>query len=505
MSIGKRITLGVFASWLNRAVAIGLNLLFIPLLFRYMGKEELGIWFLLGQGGAFLALMDMGAAPVLIRHIAFSVASGSGREELADLLVVARVFYRIQAIAVFLLAWFCGVLFIGLLNFEQIGRETAIIAWSILCFGHGLTVWAGVWPCILQGAGHIGSSILLGTAVNILVTITQIIAVLLGGGLIELALIFVIGSIVARYSNILLLHYKEADILSLKGQWNARLFRKLTKPALKSWATALGGFLILKTDQFFIASFKGVTQIPAYHAAYQIISNIYMLSVALAGASGVYISYLWENKSLVRLRKIVIRNMQIALSIMICGIACMVWVGHEIIDLWLGIGNFIGIQVILLFCITMFLQTQHEMMITFTRATGDEGFVISSLMAGGINILLTIILIKPLGIIGVAASTLIAQLLTNNWYGVYRGTQHLGISLQRYFAEVLVPVLVVGFCALTFGYGILHIVETSIPSIWRITLVVLINISVLICALSYFTRTERLKYAQDYFSRGLIK
>lgn len=470
-----------------------------------MGKEELGLWFLLGQSGAFLALMDMGAAPVLIRHIAFSVASGSGREELADLLVVANAFYRFQAIAVFILAWICGVLFFGLLNFEQIGRETAIIVWTVLCFGHGLTVWSGVLPCILQGTGHIGSSLIPGMIFNIIITAGQAVSIFLGGGLLEMSIIFVLGTLAIRYSTLLLLKFKEPQILNLKGTWNPALFRKLLKPALRSWVTALGGFALLKTDQYFIASFKSVSLIPAYHAAYQIISNIYMLAVSLAGATGVHISYLWQSKSFRRLNDLILRNMQIALAIMVCGIVCISLVGEDLLNLWLGKGNYIGDQVIALFCVTLLLQVQHEMLISFTRSTGLEIFVYSAVAAGGINVILTIILIKPFGVAGVAVSTLLAQLLTNNWYGVWTGLSRFNISLQQYFREVIFPVMLTGVVALTFGYGIMHIVNSSIPHVWRILPILLVCAAVLSAAIWYFISAERLKYANGSFGRGLIK
>ena len=44
------------------------------------------------------------------------------------------------------------------------------------------------------------------------------------------------------------------------------------------------------------------------------------------------------------------------------------------------------------------------------------------------------------GLIGIAASTLIAQLATNHWYMVYRGLKRLGISLESHVVNVLLPV-----------------------------------------------------------------
>jgi O-antigen/teichoic acid export membrane protein len=49
MSASKRIAIAVTISWVSRAVSILSGLLLMPILFRFMGKEELGLWFLLGN------------------------------------------------------------------------------------------------------------------------------------------------------------------------------------------------------------------------------------------------------------------------------------------------------------------------------------------------------------------------------------------------------------------------------------------------------------------------
>jgi hypothetical protein len=48
------------------------------------------------------------------------------------------------------------------------------------------------------------------------------------------------------------------------------------------------------------------------------------------------------------------------------------------------------------------------------------------------------LLIKPLGLLGVALGTMLAQILTNNWYAVYHPIKRLKLNFQNYLVQVVV-------------------------------------------------------------------
>src|SRR5436853_6909490 len=104
MSVTRRIAFGAAATWFSRGVTILLGLVLMPVLFRTLPKEELGVWLLLGQSWAALGIFDLGFGVTLIRRIAFAKAmrdaslkaswsSETGRE-LADLIATGRRVYR---------------------------------------------------------------------------------------------------------------------------------------------------------------------------------------------------------------------------------------------------------------------------------------------------------------------------------------------------------------------------------------------------------------------------
>jgi O-antigen/teichoic acid export membrane protein len=165
-----------------------------------------------------------------------------------------------------------------------------------------------------------------------------------------------------------------------------------------------------------------------------------MLAVTAAGASAVFISHLWQAGQVAEVHRVVMRNLRLGLGLMAAGGACILVLGRRLFDVWLGGDNYIGLPILILFFVLLFLETQCFIVTLGSRATEDEAFAFWALGAGVLKLGLAAILGARYGLIGIASSTLFAQLATNHWYMVYRGLKRLGISLESHLVEVLLPV-----------------------------------------------------------------
>jgi peptidoglycan biosynthesis protein MviN/MurJ (putative lipid II flippase) len=90
------------------------------------------------------------------------------------------------------------------------------------------------------------------------------------------------------------------------------------------------------------------------------------------------------------------------------------------------------------------LETQSYIISTSSRATEDEAFAASSILAGVLKLTFSYLLSLKYGLFGIAMGTTVANLCTNHWYMVYRGLRRLKFSLREYVKTILAP------CLLTF-------------------------------------------------------
>src|SRR2546423_15063089 len=143
MSVTKRIAFGAAATWFSRGVTILLGLFLMPVLFRYLPKEELGVWLLLGQSWAAMGILDLGFGITLTRRIALAKGKSGGDpnapltpetlREIADLVESGRRIYYVMSAAVFIASWLAGYFYLRHLDLHEVSHTTVWIAWTVLC------------------------------------------------------------------------------------------------------------------------------------------------------------------------------------------------------------------------------------------------------------------------------------------------------------------------------------------------------------------------------------
>ncbi|MES2467251.1 MAG: oligosaccharide flippase family protein [Verrucomicrobiota bacterium] len=456
MSVTKRILFGAGASWFSRIMTIVLGLVLMPVLFARLGKEDIGLWMLLGQTWMLMGILDLGFSPTITRRIALAKGkSGSApdapltedsQREVAVLVATGMRFFRWLSLAVFLIGFLAGCLFLSRMELTTLTPATAFIAWAILCLAQALGVWASVWTSLLRGVGYVGWDSIISSFVTAAVLAAQISALMLGGGLVALASVAAIGALVQRYLVLGFARHKRPDLFVIRGEYDASVLRAMWPAAIRTWVTSLGTVIIMSSDQYFIAAMGSVKEIPAFRAAYLLVYNLSSMATIMAGASAVFVSHLWQSGEKNEIHRVVIRNLRFGLGIMAAGGACILVLGPRLFDLWLGAGSFIGYPCLILFFAMLFTDAQSYIVSTCSRATEDEAFAVCSVIGGVLKIGFAWLLGHHYGLVGIAASTLIAQWLTNHWYMIHRGFHRLEIRYTTYMFKVVVPLSILFLC-----------------------------------------------------------
>ncbi|NCO74410.1 MAG: oligosaccharide flippase family protein [Cyanobacteria bacterium] len=453
MSFTQKIAFGVGISWLSRIISIVVNLFFIPIMFRYLGKEELGLWFLMSNSQALLGLLGMGIAPVITKRIALAKGksgataevelNNESKQEIGDLVTTGNILLRGVAFFIFFIAAIGGYFLINQFELTTVSPQTILWSWIIICLGYAVGVWVEYLNCLLTGMGYVGFNQLILAILSVGTTLISIVVVINGGGLFHLAVILVFTNLAQRFLLLALIRKYKPKLLDLNGKWNINIIKSLIQPAFDFWFKGIGTFLILRSDQYFIGTLIGVSAIAPYQATYQLVSNLRVLAVSLALSSIPFIGQLWQNGNLPLVHKIVKKVCFSGLLLLSIGNSFLLVSGKDFLQLWIGKDAFVGYPILIIFCVMLFFETQNACLINCARATGIEQYAIPSIIAGILNIILTMILIKPFGLLGVSLATLISLMLTENWYCLYQPLSRLKLKWVDYFREVILIVFIV--------------------------------------------------------------
>lgn len=436
--------------WLSRALTISLGLVLMPVLFHHFPSDGLGAWLLLAQAGGIVSFLDFGITSVLTRRLAFASvaregdAPGECQMRLAELIAAAKLLYRFAAALAFAVSLGVGWWFLARIGLRHEVLGQARTAWAILCVGYAVGLSGGLWSASVWGLGHMTSASVVTTVCGLATLAAQVASVLLGGGMVTLALVALAGSLTQRWALFQVLRRREPALLMARGQPRRAVMAELVTPSLKYWVTEIGAVLLLRTDQLFIAGLHETWRIPAYYAAYSLVYNMAMVAMAVGDVSFVQISRLWRDGAIPAAHALVLRNTRVALALVLSGAATMAVIGESAITVWLGAGHFIGAPVLLTFCLMLVLFVQQSLMFGFARATEHEAFAGCYLTAGVLNIGLTWALASWFGLPGVALATLVAQALTTTWFVPASALRRLRIAWRDYAVQVQLPAVSVG-------------------------------------------------------------
>ncbi len=465
----------VFAVWFSRIAVIVMGLVVLPVLFDQLTQEELGLWMLMNAGGALIQLLDFGVLPTLTRRVAISTAIEKNRKGIdnrrgANIICCGQVIYRYLSLVLVSLLILISVVL--MLTSSVDGSDSLLLVVSVLFIGLGyvFTIASGVWQSCLAGSGYVALNTFILFVVTLVTIVLQLIFAYEFSNLISLSVTVFISGILTFYFTKYFSSLKCSSIVGVKGRIKKDYVKSLLFMSSKYWLMILGAFLILQTDRYFISVFLGVESLPLYQATYQLVNNIYIFSVSLAGAFSVFVSQMWRSGNNVELFRMIKIAIRIGLGLMSLGIVCVMLFGEEIFYFWLGEGNFIGRNILLIFCVLLFLEAQHVILSSLARATEFERFASIALIAGVVNVVITYFLVLELGLYGVALGTLIAQLLTNNWYVVYLSLKRLNITLMQYVNNMLIPVLLIFILLYSVGMLINWILSQSMGDGWRLLL-----------------------------------
>ncbi len=445
----RRIALGTMVAVSGTFVHKALNLILVPMQFYYLERELLGVWFLMNNSVALLYLFNFGLPPTVQRRVAFAKGlsgddpycplSGASIRGIADLLATSRRMLFCLVLMIVLGSVLGGRWFLRTLDLDPGAMETTYIAWCLMCVGYGINTWAQFVHSLLCGLGDVGRAGAINLACLIFVDILSIAVVAAGGGITGMAVVWCLGGVASCFAAWIVVKHRYPEVTATRGAWNRGLARSMVAPALKLWLMGLGTFLVMQTDRFYIAYLVSLDAVPAYVAAYALVSTIHELFKSPIEPSAPLISQAWQAGNLHVVRKLLWRNLRVVVVGFGIASALLIACGRDIIELWLGPGNFVGQTVLVLFVLMLLLDCQHAVTVSVGVATEDIPYGFWLMMAAGINLILSYILGVAWGLAGIAAATLIAHLVTVNWYAVYRPLKRLGISVSLYVRQFLLP------------------------------------------------------------------
>ncbi|MFZ0815685.1 MAG: oligosaccharide flippase family protein [Candidatus Sulfotelmatobacter sp.] len=435
----------VGSSWFALGVNICVGIFISPYIIHHLGDEAFGLWFLVFSITGYYGLFDLGIRSSIVRYVA-TFSAIQNQEELNRLVSTALFTYSgIGAVAIFITltgSFYVDSIFRISPQFLHTARWLFLIVGSAVSLGFPLGVFGGVLEGLqrfyLLNFTNIGTTLLRAVAI--------VIAIQHGYGLLAVALITVSMPLLSGLINAaVVLH-----ILPLRldiRHFNRGSLRRIANYSGTTFIIIVASRLRFKTDAMVIGTFVSSAAITYFAIgsrlvdyAGEVVSGLAQLFVPMSSQSD-------ATGDLTGLRNIFVAGNRACALIIFPMAAILIVLGKSVIEVWVGaryVTASYPVLLVLLIPSTLMLAQSASNRVLFGMAK-HKPLAIVTLLEGGANLFLSILLVRRFGILGDAVGTAIPLLCTTLFFLPRHLCRVLNLRIGIYLRQAfLLPLALCG-------------------------------------------------------------
>ncbi len=488
----KLISLSFLINQIIKAImAFAYRIIFVMVL----SKEYLGITGLFSNITVVFSLADLGIGSVIIYYL-YEPIKNNDENRVAELMNFYKKFYNVVAISLF----FIGIIIMPFLNFlikdmSEVPKDVNIYFVYVLFVFQNVLSYIFVYKQSLLEADQRGYVKAIADSIANIAQYSLMIIVLLITK--EYIATLIINIIMTVASNCILSQYtyrKYKDVFDKKDKLDRHNIKKIVNASKALMCHRIGYVILTATDNLVLSKYVGIIAVGIYSNYLMITTMLNNIVNALLGnitsSIGNYSINADNNEKHILYNNLQFINMWI--NSLCTGCVCVL-INPFIYSIWQDTSLLLSKKVIVLITISLNITLSNIINSSFINSNGlfvkDKA---RTIIESVLNLIISIILAKKIGISGVILGTIISNLLTSWWRVPYLVYKFIFASscieyFKKYFTWVVITL--VGYIALEnvcnlFSDSILYFI------IKMIICIVGFNVIFLIC----FGRTDEFKY-----------
>lgn len=413
-------------------VVVGITGFFLaPFVVHSLGDERYGIWVLVGSLTGHLGLIEAGLVPGIVRAVAERKAAHDWRG-LTEVFGTAMVLLLGAALMIVLGAaalslvldrWF-------ILPAGHVGE----VRWLVLVAGLTLAVEAltALSRGGLAGAQRYDLTSLLHSATTVVQAGAFVLVLALGYGLIAMGVLTLACTALAGVAALLLVgrELPAARVVGARGTLSS--LGAMGDFSLKALTVHLAVRLIYYSDSAVIAWALGAAAVTPFAIAARLVEYarhfVRVMGTGLVPAASAIAAAADDQ----RLRELLVRGTRYLGLIAFPVLAVLFVSGESLLRVWMGpayAGSHLVLKVLVVGQVVSLLQTPVSLML---YGLGRPGLVALAAATEGVtNLVLSVLLVRPLGILGVALGTAVPALCVESALWVYAARKVFGVRVRE--------------------------------------------------------------------------
>ena len=438
---------GIGGGYLNLAVTWVVQALLVPLLLHRLGRDAFGLYATLTSIVGYFALLTFGSALTVPRYVA--ERSVRGDEEGLSAFVSTYFVLHLGVAALGALAgWALTPLLATHLDVPAELRSAIAPAWRLVVGGWALGLAGGLFQSFLTGLGDVA---LANAAASIRTVLTLLVAAAIltaGGDLAALLAGLMVASLAATLMAFALLRARHPAIRIRFSSARRATLRATARPAALFFLMQVAALVVTGTDNVIIGVVLGVGAVAPYAVAFQ----LWALAIAVlwSGVDALLPFFTrWDARNeRAELQYAFLTATRYAFAGAVLAAIVLAAFGPSLVRWWVGGAVTVSGGVLGVFAAMLLTATPiHVAALLLTGLGRHRPVALGGAVEAFLNLVISLALVRPLGVLGVALGTLCSGALTNAWIAPRAAAREVGLSPVTYVREALAPALLPGLLA----------------------------------------------------------
>lgn len=438
----RNVLTGTLTSYVLLGVTIVLGIYLMPFTMRHLGQAEYGLWILVASMTAYFQLFDLGYGNGVVRHITAADARGDN-DEVNTILSTFVVVY--SAIGVAVLAVTAMLIFFAVPRFPTLTPGQVVTAQAILAI-LGVRIAIGFPMGIFGAVTTARQRFSLTSSIAIVVVLLQglITYVVLKSGHGVITLVAATAAInIASYAAYALAALRTFPQMRIvPSRFSSAHVREVSAFSLYLFVISIAIQVGTHVDTLIVGAFLGTTAVAVYTVAMRLSEYHRQLCGQFSGFLFPLIVRYHADKDGTALRATLVEGTRIGLALATLVALGMIVLGRELVQLWMGPGFEQAIIPLYILAGAGIIMVAQGPTGSILLGTGHHRMVAAASVSEIVmNVGLSIALIGPRGLTGVAIGTAIPYILINVALLMPAACRAVGIPIGEFFRTTLTPSL----------------------------------------------------------------
>lgn len=438
---GRIVALNVAARYVMLGLEMVVGLLMLPFNANHLGASEYGLWMLAASIVAYFPILDLGLGNAMERAVAHHRAERNPEaiSEVASTLVFVFAATGLLALLVVSgVAWNIGRIFHLPADQASTGRILMMMIGAQLAIGLPFTIFGGV----VNGFQRTYLNAMVSACVSLSVVVVNVVVVWTGGGLVELVGLMTATRLLG-YVAYRLNAYRVFPLLRIRPA----LFRKSRLKEL----TSFGAWMMVQaasckvnygSDVLVIGAFLSTGSVAVYtvaqrlgDAVLQVTNQLnYVLFPIVVGAD--------TSRRNDRLAEVLVQGTRLSLATIFPVAGALALLADAVVVGWTGPRYAAAALIVKILAMVVLVRVGSWTANTVLLGSGSHQLVaISNSITAVVNVALSIVLIRWMGLPGVALATLGPVTVRAVLIVIPVACARVGMSLTTFFAAAVWPAL----------------------------------------------------------------